>query len=149
MPTRPLTELMTRDPICATPQTPVPEVARMLRDEDTGIIPVVDSPENRRLVGVVTDRDLVVRLVAQDVDVTGAMAHQAMSEQVATLGEDATLEDCVRLMAEKQVRRVPIVTGDGMLVGIVSQADLARAAEDDKEIEDEVAGMVEQVSEPG
>jgi CBS domain-containing protein len=148
MPTQPITELMTRDPTCATPQTPIVEVARMMLEEDCGLIPVVENLQDYRLVGVITDRDIVCRVIARDMDPGGTMAHQAMTENVATLGEDASVDDCVRVMAEYQVRRVPILTGDGRLAGIVAQADLARASVDDAELEDELAEAVEEISQP-
>ena len=148
MPTEPITELMTRNPTACTPQTPINEVARMMMEEDCGLIPVVENLQDNRLVGVITDRDIVIRVVARDMDPAGTMVHQAMSEEVATLGQDASIDNAVRLMADQQVRRIPIVTGDGKLVGIIAQADLARASAEDSDLENELADAVEEISQP-
>jgi CBS domain-containing protein len=141
-------DLMTQSPACCTPQTPINEAARMMLENDCGLIPVVDNLQDLRLVGVITDRDIVLRIVARDLDPAGAMVHQAMSEEVGTLGPDASLDQCVRLMTDRMVRRVPIVDDRGALIGIVAQADLARASTAQPELEDELAEMVEEVSEP-
>jgi CBS domain-containing protein len=148
MPTPSIRDLMTQTPTCCTPQTPINEVARMMVEEDCGLVPVVENLQDLRLVGVVTDRDLVVRILAKDIDPAAAMVHQAMSEEIATLGVDAGIGECARVMSEMQVRRVPIVDGGGRVIGIVAQADLARAGAQEAGLQDEVAGVVSEVSEP-
>jgi CBS domain-containing protein len=141
-------DLMTPNPQCCTPQDSIPEVARMMVECDCGIIPVVENRQNGRLVGVVTDRDIVCRVIARDLDPSGATVNQAMTEDVQSLGTDASLDDCVRLMSEFQVRRIPIVEND-RIVGMVAQADLARASASEQDMEDELAEVVEEVSEAG
>jgi CBS domain-containing protein len=141
-------DLMTPDPVCCTPQTPIHDAARMMLENDCGAIPVVENGQNRRVLGIITDRDIVCRVVARDIAPSAAMVHQAMSGEIAVLRPEAGLDECVRLMAERQVRRVPVVDGDGRLVGIVAQADLARASAREQQLEDELAEMVEEVSEP-
>jgi len=143
-----LRELMTPDPTVCTPETAINEVARMMLEQDCGAIPVVTNTQDGCLAGIVTDRDLVVRLLARDKDPATCTVRDAMSENIAALGPDATLDECVRLMAEVQVRRVPVVDNVGRVVGMVSQADLARASADRPQLEEDLAEMVEEVSEP-
>src|SRR5437868_11717144 len=97
-------------------------------ENDCGAIPVVENEQSRRVVGIIADRDVVCRVVARDIAPRAAMVHQSMTPSPATLTEGAAVDECVRLMASRQVRRVPIVDRDGRLLGIVAQADLARAS---------------------
>jgi CBS domain-containing protein len=143
-----LRDLMTQSPACCTPQTPITEAARMMLENDCGLIPVVDNLQDLRLVGAITDRDITTRVVAEGMDPGSTMVNAAMSEEIAALGPDAGIDQCVRLMAERMVRRIPIVDTDRRLIGIVAQADLARASAEEPELEDELAEMVEEVSEP-
>src|SRR5947199_10141634 len=92
-------ELMTAEPAFCTPQTPIHDVARLMLENDGGAIPVVENPQNRRVVGIITDRDIVCRVVAKDIAPSASMAHQAMSPDPATLTPDAGFDQCLRLMA--------------------------------------------------
>ncbi|MFN3649295.1 MAG: CBS domain-containing protein [Armatimonadota bacterium] len=148
MPGQTMRDLMTPDPTCCTAQTPIVEAARIMREEDCGAIPVVDNEQNRRLTGIITDRDIVCRIVAQRIDPQQATVGQAMSEDVASLGPEASIDECVRLMASYQVRRIPIVDQNCTVIGIVAQADLARASAGNEALEDELAEAVEEISEP-
>jgi CBS domain-containing protein len=141
-------DLMTQNPRCCTPQESIGDVARMMVDGDCGAIPVVDAPQTRHLIGMITDRDIVCRVVAKDLNPVECPVSMAMTLNVASLRQDATLHDCVRAMERWQVRRIPMVDDRGKLIGIVAQADLARASERQPELEHELAEMVEQVSEP-
>lgn len=132
--------LMTANPASCNPQTPIRQVAQLMIDNDCGQIPVVDA-DNRPL-GVVTDRDIAVRLVA-----TGkadASAADAMSTPCHSVAADSSVQDAVKLMESAKIRRVPVVDGDGRLAGIVSIADLALAGK-----QEATAQVVKQVSEPG
>jgi CBS domain-containing protein len=143
-----ISELMTRNPCTVTPDTPVSDAARLMKEEDVGIIPVVErvgGAETRgRLVGVVTDRDIAVRHVA-DGRSGDAPVRDVMSSGVRTAGPDDSVESVMKLMGEEQVRRIPIVDERGSLVGVVSQADLARKAKDAEKVE----RTVEAISQPG
>ncbi|MBX9402291.1 CBS domain-containing protein [Lysobacter sp. BMK333-48F3] len=119
--------IMTPNPVCAQPDTSLRTVARMMRDHDVGEIPIVD--QDRRPLGVVTDRDIVVRLVASGQDPTQIAASDCMSSPAITLEADAELKRCADLMMRERIRRVPIVDGDGRLCGIVALADLERRQE--------------------
>lgn len=116
-------DIMTENPECVTPDQPVSRAAQLMRDADVGIIPVVDNGTDRRLRGVITDRDIAVRHVAErHSDDCRVSSH--MSEGVATVGPEADVDEVLRVMADQQVRRVPVVEND-RLVGIVAQADIA------------------------
>lgn len=136
-----ITSLMTPNPACCRAQTPLRDVARMMLDNDCGEIPVVD--ESQRPIGVVTDRDIAVRVVASGRNTNEAAASDAMSSPVHTVTIDSSVEDAVSLMETDQIRRVPVVDKSGKLAGIVSLADLALSGEDRV-----TADVVKEVSEP-
>lgn len=135
-------DVMTRDPRCVTPDASAREAAQIMREEDVGIVPVV---EGSRLVGLVTDRDLAVRVVADGRDGNTTVRDVMSSERIATCRPDEDLERAMETMAREQVRRIPIVDERGALVGIVAQADVVRKASDDRKAEE----TVERISQPG
>jgi CBS domain-containing protein len=112
--------------------------AKMMRDEDVGIAPIV---EGDRLVGVLTDRDIAVRVVAEGRDPEQVKVTEVASRDVVTLDPQQDLDEALRLMAQHQVRRLPVVEEDGRLVGVVAQADVAQQADERKTGE-----VVEQIS---
>jgi CBS domain-containing protein len=118
-------EVMTTRVNWVTPDTTLPEIARCMRAENIGSLPIA---ENDRLVGVVTDRDIVVRAVAEGGDVNRVSARQVMSSQVLYCFEDEAIADVLKNMGDNQVRRLPVLSRDKRLVGIVSLGDLSRAA---------------------
>ena len=135
-----VSDVMTTRPRAVTPNTPVTQVAELMRDEDVGAIPVVQDDQ---LVGMVTDRDIVVRAVAQGKDPRGMPAAEVSSRELVTVDPDQDLSDALQLMAQHQVRRLPVVDRDNHLVGVVSQADVAR------EVKDKAAGeLLEDISRP-
>ena len=136
-------EIMTKDPRTVTPDTGLQEVARLMQSEDVGIIPVVEAGGNN-LLGVVTDRDIALRVVAEGKDATTTKVSDVMSKGVTTCKQDDSVDDVMELMGKEQLRRVPIVDERGALVGIVAQADVVREAKSDKKAE----RTVEQISEP-
>src|SRR5262245_58944342 len=121
-------DVMTADPQCCAADTPLNEVAKLMVDCDCGEIPIVDADE--KLVGVVTDRDIVTRVVANGLDPRAVSARDAMSQPVVSARKDASLDDVIRTMEEHQIRRVPVVDEDGCCCGIVAQADVALSAHD-------------------
>ena len=131
-------DVMATRPRSVTPQTPVTEVARLMEDDDVGSIPIV---EGERLVGIVTDRDIVVRAVAQGKDPRGMPAAEVASRELVTIDPDDDLSEALTLMAQHQVRRLPVVDEDERLVGVLSQADVAVHAK-----EKDTGGMVEEIS---
>jgi CBS domain-containing protein len=122
-----VTELMSSHPICATPDTSLREIARMMCDHDCGEIPIVDDMSNNRVVGVITDRDITCRTVARGKNPLELSAKDCMTSPVVTVDTDVSVDECCRVMESRQIRRVPVVD-HGSCIGIVSQADLARHA---------------------
>ena len=134
-------ELMTPNPVCCTPDTTLRDVARMMSANDCGEIPVVESLQHRLLLGVVTDRDIVLRAVADGRNPADTPIANCMTTNVVTVGPDTTMDDCRKLMEEHQIRRVPVVDAQGCCVGIIAQADLAWNGR-----EKDVAELVREVS---
>lgn len=123
-------DIMTADPVCVTPETLIREAARLMGDRNVGMLPVVDGNGSHTLVGVITDRDIAIRHVAPGHDGDGCLVREAMSTNVATLAPDADVTHIMAMMQREQVRRIPIVNEDTAVVGVVSQADIARAVGD-------------------
>jgi CBS domain-containing protein len=130
-------DLMTSNPTTCEPSTTVLEAAKRMVQDDVGSIPVV---EGDRLVGLVTDRDIVVRVVAEGRDPMSTTLREFASSDLETVAPDDDLDAALRKMASAQVRRLPVVEGD-RLVGVVAQADVARKGEDAK-----TGQVVEQIS---
>jgi CBS domain-containing protein len=121
-------DIMSRNVACCTPDASLQEVARAMLECDCGEIPVVENKRGMRPVGVVTDRDIACRAVATGQDTREMKAADCMSSPCVTVTPDTTLEDCCRVMEQKQVRRVLAVDAGGACCGIVAQADIARNA---------------------
>jgi CBS domain-containing protein len=137
-------ELMTPDPVCCLPTDAVTEAAQTMKRENVGSLPVVESRENKRLVGMVTDRDLVVNVLADGRDVRQATVRDAMSTSPVCCTEQDDLSKVVDAMARRQVRRMPIVDDRQQLRGIIAQADVATRGEKDAR----TGELVEAISEP-
>ncbi len=123
-------DIMTSNVKTATRDVPLREVAAILRDGDMGSMPIV---EGGKLVGIVTDRDIVVRAVANGKGPETPIA-EAMTTEIFSVGPDDFAFEAVRLMGDRQVRRIPVVTDEGSLAGIISIADVALEMEDEREI---------------
>lgn len=120
---RTVKEVMTKDPETVTLQDNVYEVAVKMRDYDTGFIPVVDNEEDRNLIGVITDRDLVIRGYAAKHSGSTAVK-EVMSTEIQTVSEDTSVDEAADLMASHQIRRLAVISGK-KLIGVVSIGDLA------------------------
>jgi CBS domain-containing protein len=120
-------EVMTSNPCAIEADKPVSYAAKMMRDEDVGLAPIV---EGDRLVGTLTDRDIATRVVAEGKDPETTSVREVASTDLITVDPEKDLDEAVRLMAQHQVRRIPVVEEDGRLVGVVAQADVARQADD-------------------
>jgi CBS domain-containing protein len=136
-------DIMTKDPATVTPNATVREAARLMQREDTGILPVVEEG-SKKLLGVITDRDIAIRVVAEGRDVNTPVSDVMSTGRLVTLQPGADVEDAMEKMADEQVRRIPLVDDRGMLVGIVAQADIVRKVRDDRKAE----RTVEKISEP-
>jgi len=130
---------MTPSPQCCSRETTLNEVANLMVEADCGEIPVTDS--SNRLVGVITDRDIVCRVVAKGKNPSAVTAGEVMTEPVVCVKEDTSLQDVMSVMEENQIRRVPVVDATGCCCGIISQADVAMNARDGQ-----VGEMVREVS---
>ncbi|HEX8560444.1 MAG TPA: CBS domain-containing protein [Pyrinomonadaceae bacterium] len=145
-------DIMTRDVTVAARSTTLEEVARMMRDEDTGVIPVVEQGEtnsdsvtevqrvpartssNGRLVGLITDRDIVIRALAEGRDARQVTAESVMTTELHTVRPNDRVIEAIRKMGDRQVRRLPVVDREGSLRGIISMADIALETEADREL---------------
>lgn len=131
-------EVMTSNPSSIDAEKPVAYAAKMMRDEDVGLAPIV---EGDRLVGTLTDRDIAIRVVAEGRDPESTKVRDVASTDLVTVDPQQDLDEALRLMAQHQVRRIPVVEEDGRLVGVVAQADVAREAD-----ERQTGEVVEQIS---
>ena len=118
-------DVMTPDPARCTPTTTLDEVAKLMAQNDCGEIPVIDTAD--QVVGVVTDRDIVCRIVADGKNPGAYTAETCMSGPVVTVRDDTPLDEVVATMEKHQIRRVPVVDGHDSCVGIISQADVSWA----------------------
>jgi len=139
-------DIMTPDPACCTPDTTAREAAGLMRERDCGAIPVVDTREGRRPIGMVTDRDLAVRGLA-DGRGPDTQVRELMTERPHAARDDDEIETVRQVMMQQKVRRVPVTDAGGSIIGIVAQADLAR--HDDAVSARELGKVVEAISEPG
>jgi CBS domain-containing protein len=119
-------DAMTSKPKTIEPSTTAQEAARIMKSEDIGSLPIV---EGDKLAGVVTDRDLAIRALAEGKSPDTAVSEIA-SKDVVTVDPDQTIEEAARLMAKHQVRRLPVVEEDGRLIGVLAQADVAQSGHD-------------------
>jgi CBS domain-containing protein len=116
-------DVMTPDPVCCPPDATIDEVARLMTANNCGEIPVVDSLE--RPIGVITDRDIVCRVVAENKNPMAHTVDSCMTSSVVTVRADASIDEVIAIMEDHQIRRVPVVDDDGCCAGIISQADIA------------------------
>lgn len=138
-------EVMTSAPATSEPGDSIRRVAEIMKREDVGAVPVVESSASARLVGIVTDRDIVVKVVASGQSAETATVRDVMTGTPAYCREDEDVSHAVRYMAERKVRRMPVVDAEGRLRGIISQADVATRVNQDKT----TGEMVEAISKPG
>jgi CBS domain-containing protein len=122
-------DIMTSNPTTIEPDNSVVEAARIMKQQDAGVVPVT---ENGRLTGMVTDRDIAIRVVAEGKDPQSTTVREVASTDLVTVDPQQGLDEALRLMAQHQVRRLPVVEEDGRLVGVVAQADVAREGDDTK-----------------
>lgn len=137
-------EIMTRTPAVCTPETSLQDVAKTMVRRDCGALPVVGTAGGTDLGGMITDRDIVVRGIAEGKNPQTLTARACMTSPAIAIREDASVEECTDLMEKKKIRRVPVVDANGALVGIVAQADVARHAS-----RKDAGELVRDVSAPG
>jgi CBS domain-containing protein len=139
-------DIMTSGPFMATGRDPLWRVAEIMRDVDVGMVPVIDDPRSMKLLGVITDRDIAVRCVAKKHGTSCTVADHMTSGPLDTVHPDDDVESVIALMERDQLRRIPVVSEDNQLVGIIAQADLATKVgpKDPQKIEE----VLQRISEP-
>jgi len=135
--------VMTKDPVCCTSEMSVADVAELLFTHDCGSIPVVDDLDERKPLGMVTDRDITCRCVAKGLDAARTPIRECMSLPALTISEKASLDSCEQAMAVNQIRRMIVVNSEGRVSGVVAQADVARSAGDK-----EAGSVLKRISQP-
>ncbi len=136
-------DIMTANPKYVTPQSNLVDAARVMKEENVGIVPVVEEG-SRKLVGLVTDRDIAIRVVAEGRDSNNTSVANIMSTDIKACRPEDSVDEVMNLMGKEQVRRVPIVDDRGSLVGIIAQADIVLETTDDQRSDK----VVEQISKP-
>jgi CBS domain-containing protein len=135
-----ISDVMSRNPCAIDADKPVAHAAKMMKDEDVGLAPIV---EGDRLVGTLTDRDIVTRVVAEGKDPQSVSVGEVASTSLVTVDPEQDLDEALGLMARHQVRRLPVVEEDGRLIGVLAQADVARKVE-----VKQTGELVEEISKP-
>ena len=138
-------DIMTSDPYVVTRAEPISRAAEIMRDLDVGIVPVVDNPTSRRLLGVITDRDITIRCAANKHDSGCAVADHMTGNDLHTVRPDDDVDTVLQMMSKEQVRRIPVVD-EGRLAGMIAQADIvAKVGQREPE---KVEELLERVSAP-
>lgn len=137
-------EVMTPKPVCCLPTDNVLLVAELMRSENIGAVPVIENGETQKLIGIITDRDLALRVVGQGLDTSSTRAESVMTRKVVTCRADDDLQRAVDAMADKQLRRIVIVDSANKVLGIISQADVATRVNQPVK----TAEMVKEISQP-
>lgn len=137
-------DVMTKEPTCCLPGDTITRAAEIMKNEDVGSVPVVEDEATRKLVGIITDRDIVLKVIAEERDRSAATVGEVMSTNLVTCRPDDHLQTAMDRMAQYQVRRIPIVDGKDRIVGIISQADVATRVDAPQR----TAEVLESVSQP-
>ena len=136
-------EVMTKDPFCCLSNDSVEKAARIMQKENVGSIPVIEAEDIKKLVGIVTDRDLALRVIAGELDPKSTKVNAVMTHKVVTCLADDDLQKALDAMSEHQLRRIPVVDNDNRIVGIIAQADVATRVDEPEK----TAEMVREISE--
>jgi len=137
-------DIMTADPVCCLPVDNVRQAAEIMKRENVGLLPVIETHENRKLIGIITDRDLAMRVVGEGRDAESTKVEAVMTRKVVTCREDDPLQRALGAMSEHQLRRITIVDQDYKVLGIISQADVATRVDQP----DKTAQVVKAISQP-
>ena len=137
-------EVMTANPTCCTPDETVTRIAKLMKTENVGSIPICENRDSKKLIGIVTDRDLAIQVVAAAKDPHTVKASDIMTGNPITCRPDDDLQTALEAMERRQIRRIPVTDQSGHLVGIIAQADIARRLDRPEQI----AEVVAEVSKP-
>lgn len=135
-------EVMTKNPVCCLPGDLAAEAAKRMKSNNIGSIPVIENEQTKKLVGIVTDRDLTLKIVAEGLDAKTTKVEAVMTHKVITCLADDDFQKALDAMSEHQLRRIPVVNNDGNIVGIIAQADVATRVNQPEK----TAEMVKEVS---
>ena len=133
---------MTKNPLCCLPEDLATKAAKLMKSEHIGSIPVIENEQTKKLVGIVTDRDLTLRIVAEGLDAKSTKVETVMTRKMVTCHAEDDLQKALDAMAEHQLRRIPVVDGDNKIVGIIAQADVATRVDQPQK----TAEMVKEIS---
>jgi CBS domain-containing protein len=133
---------MTKDPVCCLPNDLVVDVAELMKSGNIGSIPVIENEQTKKLIGIVTDRDLTLKIVADGLDAKSTKVETVMTRKLVTCLADDDLQKALDAMAEHQLRRIPVVDADNKIVGIIAQADVATRVDQPEK----TAEMVKEIS---
>jgi len=137
-------DVMTKNPMVCAANDTVTQVAQLMKSKDIGPVPVVESTRTNILVGIVTDRDLALKIIAEGRDAKSTKVEEVMTRNLVMCREGDDLDKAIQAMADNQVRRIPVVNDNNQLVGIISQADVATRQNDPQK----TAEVVEEISQP-
>jgi CBS domain-containing protein len=137
-------DIMTPDPVCCVPGDTIERAAALMKEQDVGSVPVVDDAETRKLVGIITDRDIVLKLVAAGKSAKRTKVRGIMQRDLVTARPGDAVQSALELMARRQVRRIPVIGEDGKLCGIIAQADVATRTDETTA----VGEVVSEISQP-
>jgi CBS domain-containing protein len=135
-------EVMTKNLVCCLPDDSVANAAELMKSKNIGSIPVIENEQSQKLVGIVTDRDLALKIVADALDARSTKVETVMTHKLVICHADDDLQKALDAMAEHQLRRIPVVDDNNRIVGIIAQADVARRADQPEKI----AEMVKEIS---
>ena len=135
-------DVMTKDPVCCLPNDTVVKTAELMKSKNIGPIPVINNEQARKLIGIVTDRDLALKIVAEGRDPKSTEVESVMTRKVVTCRAEDDLQKALDAMAEHQLRRIPVVDHDNKILGIIAQADVATRVDQP----DKTAEMVKEIS---
>ena len=135
-------EVMTNNPVCCLPNDTVANVAELMNSGNIGSIPVIENEQTKKLIGIVTDRDLTLKIVAKGLDAKSTKVETVMTRKVVTCHADDDLQKALDAMAENQLRRIPVVDADNKIMGIIAQADVATRIDQPEK----TAEMVKEIS---
>ena len=135
-------EVMTNNPVCCLPKDSAATAAGLMKSKDIGSIPVIENEQTKKLVGIVTDRDLALKVVAEGRDAKTTKVEAVMTHNVVTCRADDDLQKALDAMADHQLRRIPVVNNDNKIVGIIAQADVATRVDQPEK----TADMVKEIS---
>jgi CBS domain-containing protein len=135
-------EVMTKNPVCCLPDNMVIKAAELMKSEHVGSIPVIENEQTKKLVGIVTDRDLALKVVAEGLDTKSTKVETVMTHKVVTCSAEDDLQKAVDAMSKHQLRRIPVVDDDNKILGIIAQADVVTHFDHPKK----TAAMVKEIS---